>query len=56
MNSLVITGVDQSTTLGYLDTAIAGLDSHNKHLAVIQNSLTQRVELLENSAQISKAA
>jgi hypothetical protein len=41
LNSLVITGVDQSTTLGYLDTAIARLDSHNKHLAVIQNSLTQ---------------
>ena len=56
LNSLVITGVDQSTTLGYLDTAIARLDSHSKHLAVIQNSLTQRVDLLENSAQISKVA
>jgi flagellin len=56
LNSLVITGVDQSTTLGYLDTAIARLDSHRKGLDVIQNSLTQRVDLLENSAQISKIA
>lgn len=56
LHSLVITGVDQSTTLGYLDTAIARLDSHSKDLAVIQNSLTQRVDLLENSAQISKLA
>lgn len=54
--SLVITGVDQSTTLGYLDTAIAPLDSHRKDLAIIQNILTQRVDLLENSAQASKLA
>ena len=56
LHSLVITGVDQSTTLGYLDTAIARLESHSKDLAVIQKSLTQRVDLLENSAQISKLA
>ena len=56
LNSLVITGADQSTTIGYLDTAIARLDNHSKDLAVIQNSLTQRVDLLENSARISKVA
>lgn len=56
LHSLVITGVDQSTTLEYLDTAIARLDSHSKDLTAIQNSLTQQVDLLENSAQVSKLA
>jgi flagellin len=52
----VITGSGQGMTLGYIDTAIQRVSSHQKNLADTKDQLLHHAQILERSATIAKKA
>lgn len=52
----VITGSGQGTTLGYIDTAIQRVSSHQKNLADTKDQLLHHAQILERSVTIAKKA
>ena len=56
LDSMVITGTSQSTTLGYIDRAIARVDAHRATIGATINRLEYAADNLSNVSQNTSAS